>query len=939
MILSAGGCRALVLLLSLFVLAVACSGVGQLERTVPLQTRPSAVTTATPSAPCLAVPAELWTAEREFFGGVQREHLSCPPGPAKDSSQALAWLRSGNSNLAIVGGRSPGAGAELVREEPFVPVVHVTSALDDVPWSWLREVFRRGGEATVVIAEGGEAVKELLGLDGLAPQAVYVSSWDEAREWVATDRSALSLLPWRVVDFHVRELSVDGQRMSMQGLDSHRYQRHWWLVGDVEDYPDVCQELREGLAYVAEPLVSLVAAGDVMLGRAVGELIAAKSPSYPFLLTHELISQADLAFANLECPITSQGVPRGAIAFRAPPQAAGGLSFAGFDVVSLANNHSDDCGDVGLLDTLTHLEQQGIAYVGVGQQTGESGGATIVDVRGVRIAFLAYNHIGSKYEADVQDVSGPVWLEPEEMCEDVRQAQDQADFVVVSFHWGTEYIPLPDDFQVEVARAAVEAGADLVLGHHPHVVGAVSYLEDGFVAYSLGNFVFDQPFSVETMQGLVVHGLLDAGGLKQVRLIPVQIEAGQPRIVPSPEARKVVADVFQISGTLGDLPQDRPGDMEGEPRGDHLDTEWSTSLDGRVEALQACDLDNDMEFEIIVATGSAPGSACLHALNGDGSVRWQYEIQGQVNDLACGDLEGDGDAEVLAVTGLLDAPGEVYALDSEGLLRWRFGVEASLLDVTSGDLDAERRSEVVVGEWGSFGDTIYVFGVDGDLSWKRPTDGSVHAVLIADLNLDGRREVIAGADDLYVLASDGRLLWRYATGGYVREVAVAEINGDGSREVVAIPAFPDASVLALRSEGDLLWRSELAATANVLVSADIDRDGRDEVLLSSLDGTVSLLGGEGTPRWEYRGEETVNDLALADLNGDGREEVVVASGGYPSLGRIYVLDVVNGAVLGWYEVPGWASVIDVADTQAEAGDKIVVGTGNGGVLVLRWTTK
>ncbi len=930
-------CSSALLVSSLFLGILTSCGNMASEPTPPPLLTPSVQGAPTSPTPCLAIPVELWNEEREFFTALQSEYPSCLAGPVEGSAQALTRVRSGRSKLAVVSGRSPGQGAELVRTEPYALVVNVTSALDDVPLAWLQEVFGRGRDHRVVVVEDTSSVQDLLGIDHLARDAVYVSSWEETKECVEADKRALALLPWRVVDFHVRALAIDGQRVGGDDLEGYPFRRHWWLVGASEDYPDLSQAIREELALEPEPLVSLVAVGDVMLGREVGQLIAANSPSYPFLLTHELTAQADVSFANLECPITSRGVPTGGIAFWAVPEVTEGLDFAGFDVLSLANNHSDDYGEVGLQDTLDRLEEEGIAYVGVGHDAEAAHAGAIVDVQGLRVAFLAYNHIEPRYRGDAEGVGGAVWLEPEVVYEDVNRADAEADLVVVSFHWGTEYSPLPDSFQREVARGAVEAGADLILGHHSHVVGAVSFLDDGFVAYSLGNFVFDQPFSVETMQGLMLHALMDAGGLKQVRLFPVEIESGQPRTLPWPEARSVLADVFQITESLDGLSGGSVVSTGGGRRGHHLQREWTIHLDKEVTALRACDLDGDRQPEIVTASGSILGPGLIHAIDADGSMRWRYEIPGRANDLACADLDGDGRAEVVATTGLLDAPGEVYVLDSAGQLRWRFGVEASVLDTALGDVDAGRQLELVIGEWGSFGDTIYVLGGDGSLWWKHQTDGSVEVVTIGDLDGDGRGEVIAGADDLYVLGSDGHLLWRYPTRGYVVDVAVGDLDNDDLKGVVAVTAYPDSCISAFTAYGSLSWRHQMEASPTILLTEDTDGDGGDEVLAGSLDGTVCLLDGEGRLLWQHRGEGPVSGLGLADVNADGVKEVAVAMGDHLSGGGVLVLDVGNGAVLGSYR--GWdgVSALDVADMDGDGADEIVAATGGGEVILLRWT--
>ncbi|HJX38370.1 MAG TPA: CapA family protein, partial [Anaerolineae bacterium] len=466
-----------------------------------------ATTTPPVSGPCLAIQGDLWEAQSTLFADLQRDYPGCPVRPVGGAREAMELLQLGQSSLAIVSGEAPERGAELLRTEPFVLVSPVASAPNEMTAKLVEGVFSEGGDWLPVVVGDGLAARELLGIDHLAREGIQVSSWSEAKELVMANRHLVTLLPWELVDFKVRALAVQGQPTISDGEDIGVFERRWWLAGDVEAWPRLVGDLHEQLMYEVEPLVSMVAVGDVMLGRGVASLMAANSPSYPFLLSRELTQNADMAFGNLECAITSRGTPQGGISLRSGPEAARALSEAGFDILSLANNHADDYGAVGLADTVRYLQDADIAYVGLSTEEEGIGGAVILERGGLRIAFLAFNHVGPQYT--LGPGGGPVWLDPEMVYDEVRRATDQADFVVVSLHWGREYLPLPDAFQRQVARRILKAGAGLVLGHHPHVVGAVAFEEEGLVAYSLGNYVFDQPFSVETMQGVALRALID----------------------------------------------------------------------------------------------------------------------------------------------------------------------------------------------------------------------------------------------------------------------------------------------------------------------------------------------------------------------------------------------------------------------------------------------
>jgi poly-gamma-glutamate capsule biosynthesis protein CapA/YwtB (metallophosphatase superfamily)/outer membrane protein assembly factor BamB len=896
---------------------------------------PAATTYLAPGA-CLVIQRDLWQEEGAFFTALLSLYPSCSAGPVENAALAMELLHSGQAELAVLSGPAPGADATLLRSEPFVFVSHVTSPLEDAPLQWLRDLFSEGGLYTAVVVGDGLATMEVLGIDHIETQALHVSSWREARELVQGNRGLVSLLPWSEVGPQVRALPIDGSSLVGWDPDDYPYQRRWWLAGDLDAHPELSQALVEGLQAGAEPVVSLVAVGDVMLGRGVGRLIAANSPSYPFSAMNDLTSQADLAFGNLESPITAQGSPQGGIALRSRPEVAEGLRQAGFDVLSLANNHILDYGRVGLLDTMFYLDGEGIAYVGVGGEGGEGQSAVILEVKGLRIAFLAYNHVGLPEETLTGDgVGGPAWLEPESAYADIVKAGEDADFVVVSVHWGEEYSPVPDEWQREVARGMLDAGAGLVIGHHPHVVGAVAFEERGFVAYSLGNFVFDQPFSQETQQGLVLLGLIDRSGLKQIRLVPVLIEAGQPGALPPPEARSVLSKLFEVSGAGGGVPGEVGTPTYGSERSEGLEVAWSQAWGERARVVRACDLDGDQRPEIALGMGSPGGPSALYVLDAEGGIAWESDLQGQVNDLECGDVDGDGTNEIVVATGLLNEPGEVVTLDSRGQIGWSFGTEASVLDVELGGLGGNAARPVVAGEWGAFGDTIYVLNGDGSLRWKHPTDGSVQCVAVGDLDGDGSEEVMAGADDVYVLSSDGTLRWRYPSGGYVRRLLLGPPTNDQSGLVLSLIDYPAPSILALGAQGSLSWRFDLSSSPTAALLTGMS-DDEQYLLAGSADGTVCSLARDGSLHWRTQMGGPVSDVALGDVNADGISEVVVGTGDSFSSGGIYVLDISTGAVLAFYEERDGVGALDVAELDAQAGEEIVSGSASGEITLLRW---
>jgi poly-gamma-glutamate capsule biosynthesis protein CapA/YwtB (metallophosphatase superfamily) len=270
---------------------------------------------------------------------------------------------------------------------------------------------------------------------------------------------------------------------------------------------------------------TLLFVGDVMLSRAVGARMQSESDwTFPFTEIGETLAAADLTFGNLECPVSDVGRNRHHLySFRADPRAIEGLKFAGFDVLSMANNHSYDWGPEALLDSTRRLREAGIRPVGAGANDLEAHYPVFVDLGGLRIAFLAYVNIDPKEATAAPDRPGVAWLEPDRVMADIRFARPLADIVIVGLHWGIEYATRPQRSQVELAHQMVDAGADLIVGGHAHVVQPLEEYHGRWIAYSLGNFVFDQR-DPATRRAIMLRVTTSGKQIAQVTATPIQID-------------------------------------------------------------------------------------------------------------------------------------------------------------------------------------------------------------------------------------------------------------------------------------------------------------------------------------------------------------------------------------------------------------------------------
>ena len=275
--------------------------------------------------------------------------------------------------------------------------------------------------------------------------------------------------------------------------------------------------------------VSLVAVGDIYLGSRAEPALKKYGVHYPFDNVRALLTSADIAVGNLESPLTERSKPfmRKKFILKASPGVAQGLKDAGFDVLTLANNHIMDYGAGGLSDTTSVLREYGILYAGAGDDVYSARKPATIEARGVRVSFLAYsNTFPSRFWANEERPGAAYGLE-EHVRADVEAARREADIVVVSFHWGGERMRTPKPYQRALGRIAIDSGAQLVIGHHPHVVQSVEEYGGGVILYSLGNFVFGFYSSPDT-DGLLVRVVFDDDGdgyrVKSTEYVPLNVD-------------------------------------------------------------------------------------------------------------------------------------------------------------------------------------------------------------------------------------------------------------------------------------------------------------------------------------------------------------------------------------------------------------------------------
>ncbi len=245
-----------------------------------------------------------------------------------------------------------------------------------------------------------------------------------------------------------------------------------------------------------EPEVTFMAVGDVMLGRHIAKVMKKSGSDVPFEQIVPTLHSADIVFGNLEAIIAADtdklSYPGKPYNFHASKEAAPALKKAGFTALCLANNHALDYGPAPLAGTRKLLAEQGIVTFGSGTNIAEARSPAIITKNGIRFGFLGYGtaHAKSVYATDKKAGIAPI--RPQDIQKDIKALRDRVDVLIVSLHWGIEYDSLPSKKQRALAHSIIDWGADLIVGHHPHVMQGVELYKGKVIAYSLGNFIFDQ---------------------------------------------------------------------------------------------------------------------------------------------------------------------------------------------------------------------------------------------------------------------------------------------------------------------------------------------------------------------------------------------------------------------------------------------------------------
>ena len=481
--------------------------------------------------------------------------------------------RSGGNNGATPDGQS-GTGNEGAQgpskdtgqtgpPAALVPIAHLTSTLENVSM----EDLSGGRELAVAQGTREEAGKlvdreEFQGFDSV----------DAVIEHVSETPGALGLVPWDEVGPRVKALSVDGE--SLLDPDS----------GGAEDYP-----LAPEGATVPDPekLRRMVVGGDIVLDRGQYYMVIRRGMGIDFPLdggdaavtsrvpeqsaysetgiihqftaertgnagaVREYLSSADLTLANFENPVIRGSVYHpDATTFTGDLRLMPILDQAGIDGVTLGNNHILDAGTTGLDETMAHLDDAGIAHAGAGMDLAEARQPMIFDVGGTKVGVLSYMGVPNyEWAYATKTAPGTAPLLQKMMEQDVKSLREEVDLVVVSPHWGIEYMATPEPEQVDFAHAAIDAGADIFIGGHAHWPKGVEMYKGKPIYYGVGNFLLDQSWSEETSTGIFADVTLYGDRVVQTRPVPfIMLDRAQPNfLTPGGGGNRALRKIYAAS--------------------------------------------------------------------------------------------------------------------------------------------------------------------------------------------------------------------------------------------------------------------------------------------------------------------------------------------------------------------------------------------------------
>lgn len=441
-------------------------------------------------------------------------------------------------------------GYDLVWKKYYVVVAPLNSPVSAITVSEIQSLLGgepaavSGREVELIVDESSaDAVDRMLGM-GIG---VKVSA-DVAKD-LSMD-SYIGIVPFEALTPKLKEIPVDGVSL-VRDQDVSNYSlvdTIWVREPDGGDLFSHLQSKLGGLNYFEDQVKTVVVTGTSVIGaRKLNSMSAAKDDwLYPIRQIGPVLQEADIAHVSNEASFADECIQNDwTLVFCGPDESFESLTFAGIDVVGLTGNHILDAGEEYFLSTLDKFDAEGIEYFGGGRNLDEAYTPATLELGSLTVAFLGFNIIPPDSYFATAEEPGSAPLVMTDMQAAISSAKQAADFVFVDMQWGAEYERQPNEYQVEYGHAAIDAGADVVSGVHPHWVQPVEFYNDKLIFYGLGNFLFDQLWSEETREGTMVKHYFYGDKYLGFEVIPTYIsDEYQPEIATGEQADRIKSYVL-----------------------------------------------------------------------------------------------------------------------------------------------------------------------------------------------------------------------------------------------------------------------------------------------------------------------------------------------------------------------------------------------------------
>jgi poly-gamma-glutamate synthesis protein (capsule biosynthesis protein) len=443
---------------------------------------------------------------------------------------------------------------DYLYKEPYVPIINNQSIIDNTTINEITNLNIQGQQYTKIAVAKNDLTflsnKLSINEENIAVYDDYLHVIDQ----VYATKDTIGFVPLSSLSVKVHPLSIDNIS-ALRDYVNYPLQINYVATGRAESKftPDFKIHL-PSKSVVNE----ILAVGDIMMGRYVGVKINRSGDNtHSFEYVWEQLSKPDLTFAQLETPFSPTDFTSEGMILVSQPDTIAGLVKSGIDIVSISGNHFGDALREGMDYSFKTLTDNNIKYIGAGPDESKAFSDQVIISNGIKYGFINFvNIMPDSYGAE-GDIAGTAWvdfnsiIDREKIINSIQKAENNSDILIVGFHWGTEYTPNPTSTQQEIAHLAIDNGADIIVGTHPHVVQADEVYKDKYINYSLGNFIMDQMWSEETQEGVLLYIYTLDNQIISYNLIPTHVlDYSQVEILSKDEGSHILKRIWNASDLL-----------------------------------------------------------------------------------------------------------------------------------------------------------------------------------------------------------------------------------------------------------------------------------------------------------------------------------------------------------------------------------------------------